>query len=300
MRAVGSDLHQAVEQRLGLGVDPVEILEDQQQRLLAGSRAAAVAGPRRGWPGGGAGPDRAAPRQHPRRARPAAPAGPAAPSPAPDRGAAAGRHLLTHGGMVVAALDPEVAREQVDDREPGRRLAVRDRAGLQHPPAARAVGVGRPPRPAATCRRRAPPPGPRPAPGRPAPAPAPARSPPAPPPARRTASARAPTSPGGASGPRPAPTSSNTSTGCVDPLDLSRPERAHLDEPFDERQVAGSDERGAGRGKLLHPRGQVDGLAHRRVIQVPIVRDQPHDHPAAVEPDADLDGGAVRSPGPSA
>ena len=33
MRAVGQALDQAVEQRLGLRVDPVEILEDQQQRL---------------------------------------------------------------------------------------------------------------------------------------------------------------------------------------------------------------------------------------------------------------------------
>ena len=33
MRAVGQALDQAVEERLGLGVDPVQILEDQQQRL---------------------------------------------------------------------------------------------------------------------------------------------------------------------------------------------------------------------------------------------------------------------------
>src|SRR5262245_7447447 len=40
--------------------------------------------------------------------------------------------------------------------------------------------------------------------------------------------------------------------------------------------------------KLLHPRGDMGGLAHRRVVHAQIVRDRAHHHFARVEPDADL------------
>ena len=41
----------------------------------------------------------------------------------------------------------------------------------------------------------------------------------------------------------------------------------------------------------------MDGLAHRGVVHVQVVRDQPDDHLAAVDPDPDLDGRAVRPAG---
>ena len=41
-------------------------------------------------------------------------------------------------------------------------------------------------------------------------------------------------------------------------------------------------------GELLHARGQVRGLAHRRVVHVQIVADGPHHHFSGVEADAQL------------
>ena len=107
-------LDQGVQQRLGLGVDPVEILEHQQQRLplaLAEQQlldrvegGAAALGRVALRPGGlgraGLGIDRHVEQRQQRRQR-------------RRQGRVerheAGRHLLAHGGVVVAALDLEVA-----------------------------------------------------------------------------------------------------------------------------------------------------------------------------------------------
>ena len=123
-------LDQAVEQRLGLGVDPVEVLEDQQERLdLALAEQEALDRVERPLA-----PLRRVERLPLRRRRPARPAA---------RGAPAGwlkravqrqelpRHLLAHRPRVVPVLDPEVALEQIDHRQIGRRLPVGDRAGLR-------------------------------------------------------------------------------------------------------------------------------------------------------------------------
>ena len=125
-------LDQAVEQRLGLGVDPVQILEHQQQRLpLALAQQQLLDRVE-----GGAAPlGRIAllPRRHPRLGTSSSASSAGAPAPGPDRGrAAAAADLLAHDGVVVTAVDLEVAAQQVDHRQPGRRLAVRDRAGLEH------------------------------------------------------------------------------------------------------------------------------------------------------------------------
>ena len=206
-------------------------------------------------------------------------------------------HLVAHGGVVVATLDPEVAVQQVDHRQPGRRLAVRDarRVWSTRQPSARSEWVGLPDQPrladaglghqrhdltlAGLARASA-----------------------------RSIAARSSSRPTNGVSPRadvawrrvraaPAPTSSYTSTGCSIPLTSRSPSARTSTNPSTSASVAGLSRRGAGRGKLLHPRGQVDRLAHRGVVQVPIVRDQPHDHPAAVQADPDLDGGAVRPAG---
>ena len=51
-------------------------------------------------------------------------------------------HLLPHRAWAVPVLDREVALEQIDHRQVGRRLPVRDRARLEHEPAVDAVRVG--------------------------------------------------------------------------------------------------------------------------------------------------------------
>ena len=134
-------LDQPVEQRLGLGVDPVEVLEDDQQRLHL-----------------------ALPQQEPLHRVQGAPATLRRIERLPLR--VVGRHveqgqerrqtafqravqrqelprqLLAHRARAVAVLDGEVALEEIDHRQVRRRLAVRDRAGLEDEPAVDAVRVG--------------------------------------------------------------------------------------------------------------------------------------------------------------
>ena len=134
-------LDQAVEQGLRLGIDPVQILEDQQQRLhLAFAQQHALE--RRRGCAGGAAADRAC--------RNGLSSGRAS-SSASSAGRVSWRASssvstcpVTLARMVRASsrvLDMAVALEQVDDREVGRGLAVGHRGALQHPPALGVVGV---------------------------------------------------------------------------------------------------------------------------------------------------------------
>ena len=79
----------------------------------------------------------------------------------------------------------------------------------------------------------------------------------------------------------------------VEPLDRRSPERAHLDESLDERNGGGAEQRAVRRRTLLHPLRQVDRRSHGAVVPELRVREIPDDHPAAVDPDPDLDGRAV-------
>jgi hypothetical protein len=58
----------------------------------------------------------------------------------------------------------------------------------------------------------------------------------------------------------------------------------------------GAEEDAARVGELLHPRGQVGRLAHRRVVHVEIAADGPHDDLSGVQADTDLDHGPVSAP----
>ena len=49
--------------------------------------------------------------------------------------------FLADASGLVAGLDLAIGLEEVDDRQVGRGLAVRDRAALEQEPAVRAVGV---------------------------------------------------------------------------------------------------------------------------------------------------------------
>ena len=137
----GKALHEAVEQRLRLRVDPVKVLEDQQHGLGA-----------------------ALPEQHALDRVERALASLARIEPLPlrvlhrhveqpekrgqrglespiERQDLAGE-LLVHLAPSVPVVDPEVALEEIDHRQVGGGLAVGHRARLQHEPAVRPVGVG--------------------------------------------------------------------------------------------------------------------------------------------------------------
>ena len=92
------------------------------------------------------------------------------------------------------------------------------------------------------------------------------------------------------------PASSNTSTGLGHPLDRDGTDRDDLDEPLGEPERLAGQPRRARRRELLHARGEVGGLAHRRVVHAEIAPDRPHDHLAGVEADANLDLDAVIPP----
>jgi hypothetical protein len=133
-------LYETVQQGLGLGIDPVEILEHEEERLdlrLAEQesldrlerplapllRVECFPGPvfhrdiKQGEEG--------------REAR----------LQAAVEGEELPHHLLAHPALVVALLDLEVPLEQVDHRQIRGRLAVRDRAGLHDEPAGAPMGV---------------------------------------------------------------------------------------------------------------------------------------------------------------
>ena len=137
----GDALQQPVEKLLGLRVDPVQILEHQDQRLglrfaqpQALERIQGLAPPlRRIEPLPLRVVDRLIEQRQQRREQRL--------QRAVQREQLAD-DLLADAARVVAVADLEVALEQIDDRQIGRGLAVGHRAGLHHQPALGAVGVG--------------------------------------------------------------------------------------------------------------------------------------------------------------
>ena len=85
------------------------------------------------------------------------------------------------------------------------------------------------------------------------------------------------------------PISSNTSTGAVTPLTGIGPSGTTWTNPSARRSVSPVSRVEPGRRELLHARGQMRGLADRRVVHAEIAADGAHDHLAGVESDADLD-----------
>ena len=191
---------------------------------------------------------------------------------------------------VVAAVDREVAAEQLDHGQIGGGLAVGDRGGLQDEPAVHAVGVGELPEEPRLAHARLPDHGDHLAVPQAGPvegaaellqlgvAADEAREPPPRP------------RPRGGCERRRLPASSNTSTGSPSPLTGTGPSGFTCDIALGELQRLGREQDGAGIGELLHPRGQVRRLADGRVVHVQIAADRAHDDFAGVEPDADLHG----------
>jgi hypothetical protein len=204
------------------------------------------------------------------------------------------RHLLPDVAEVVPGLDLEVALEEIDHRQVTRRLAVRDRSSLEDPPALQAMRVEKlvdEPRLAH----------PRLADDRPdltvaidrellgaaellqlgiA-----------------TDEAGQP-APGGRlqAGPRLAsPRHFVDLHRLGQTLNQHRAQRFHLDVAFSQRQRLGRDHDPARIRELLHPRGQVRGLANRRVVHAQIAANGPHDDLPGVQPDADLHHRGVRA-----
>src|SRR5262245_57405312 len=68
-------------------------------------------------------------------------------------------------------------------------------------------------------------------------------------------------------------------------LHRDRPNRNNLDETLGEPEGIPGESRGARGRELLHPRGEVGGLAHRSVVHAEIAADRAHDHLAGVEAD---------------
>ena len=133
-------LDQAVEQGLGLGIDPVQVFKDQQQRLhLAFAQQQALEAVERAlaplrwierqertvrWQGVQEGEQR-----RDRRLQRLV------------QGEELPGHLGPDGAGVVTLLDMAIALEEVDDGEIRRRLAVRHRGAFEQQPALGAVGV---------------------------------------------------------------------------------------------------------------------------------------------------------------
>ena len=88
----------------------------------------------------------------------------------------------------------------------------------------------------------------------------------------------------------PAPVTSKTSIGPSRPLTGMAPSDRVLDVALGER---GAFRRWSARcargGDLLHPRGEMRGLADRGVVHAQVVADRAHDDLAGVQADADLD-----------
>jgi hypothetical protein len=143
---LGKAVHQTVEQGLGLPVNPVEVLEDQEQGLLSG---------------------------FPQEQLPDGVEGTLAPLPRVERllsrvvhryveqgqqrrqnwlqafvqGEQLARHLLADLAGVIPLLDLEVAFEKVDHRQVARRLAVGDRGAFEGEPTLKVIPLNSPHRP---------------------------------------------------------------------------------------------------------------------------------------------------------
>src|SRR5262249_13107424 len=81
--------------------------------------------------------------------------------------------------------------------------------------------------------------------------------------------------------------------GLAEPLHIDEAERLDLDEPLSETERVGAHEDRARHGELLHARGEMSRLAHRRVVHVQIVADGPDHDLSRIETDPDVDEGAL-------
>jgi hypothetical protein len=284
-------VEERVDERLGLGVDPMEILEDEhdglrlalaeEQSLDAFEDQPAALGGLKVLPLGVVGRG----VENPQDGRQVRLERPVERQEAP-------QHLLPDQPRIVPGLDPEVGPQQVDDREVRRGLAVGDRhtgddeapvepmrqdelviearladAGLAddaHDLAATGPGVVE--RLVKLLELRGAPDEPR------------------QPPRRRGLEARAD---GG---------------GADELVQLDRigealhrrgAERADLDMALGQRQRVGGEENRARIGELLHARGQVGGLPHRRVVHAEVAADGAHDHVTRVQSHPDPHGDAL-------
>ncbi len=79
-------------------------------------------------------------------------------------------------------------------------------------------------------------------------------------------------------------------------LDGNGSEGAHLHELLGEPQRLRGEPGSAGQGKLLHARGKVRRLPHRGVVHPQVAAHRTDHHIAGVDPDADLDFGAMGAP----
>ena len=134
-------LDEAVEQGLGLGVDPVQVLDEQHERLdLALPQQQPLHGVQRPLPAlrGIEPPPRRILHRNLQEREQRRQGG--------LQGTVEGQHLAGHlladRPRLVPPLDVEVRLEEIDDGEIGRGLAVGDGAGLQNQPAVGAMGVG--------------------------------------------------------------------------------------------------------------------------------------------------------------
>ena len=282
-------LDQVVQQGLGLGIDPVQVLTDQEQGLhlalaqqhaferLEGTLAAlrglerakgTVVGQGVQQPEEGRNGllERLVQRQHL----------PGDPGP--------------HGTRLIRVLDVDVALEQVNDRKVGRRLAVGHRGTLQHPPALRVVGVDTLVHQAGLAH-----------PGLPhyrhdlAVARAGLLQRLAHGGEFRLAPDKAGEAPCGSG------LEASTEGARSDQLehlyrlwhapDRDGSQRLHLHQALDQPEGCGGQTNRPGRGQLLHACRQMRRLSHRRVVHVQIVTNGPHHHFSGVQshPDTHLD-----------
>ena len=286
--------HEAVEEGLRLGVDPVEVLDDEEQRLLSRlaqqepSHRVQCALPslhRAESPPLAVVHRHVDQRQERRQGRP---------ERLVQREELAG-DTLAYLAEIVAVLDLEVALEQVDRRQIAGGLAVGDRGALEDQPSRQAVRldelVDQPGLadagladdrhdlavPLSTLGVRA---------------------------AqllqlRVAADEARQTAADGGLEPRPRraePRDLVDLDGVDHALDRDRAERFHGDHALDESQRRRGQEDAAGHGELLHAGGQMRGLADGGVVHVQIAPDRPHDDLARVEPHADLHVHAVGAP----
>ena len=284
-------LHEAVEQCLGLGVDPVEILEKEEQRLdqtlpeqqpsdrVQSSLSALrrVEGRPRGVLDGDVQQRQQRCQQWLQR---------------PVQHQEFARHAFPDLSRFVALLDPAIPLEQLDDGQVRRGLPVGDRAALEHQPALGAVR-------------------PRELPGEPRfPHPGLAHHRDRLPVARRgalerlgqllqlTVASDEAGQPTGSTGLEPGP-GRHGGGQLVDrcrgfqPLHGHRPERFDLNVAFGQLQGVAGDQRGAGFRHLLHPGGEMGRLPDGGVVHVEVTADRAHDDLTGVEAHANLHGCAA-------
>ena len=187
-----------------------------------------------------------------------------------------------------ALLDLEIMFEQIDQRQIGRRLAVRHRAALQHQPVPRSMRMDE-----LVIEARLPDAGLADHGDHLSHGAVPARSSAA---FSASISRSRPTKrvkPATAEACRRvrtalAPVSSKTSTGCATPLDRDRAERRNLHEAFRQPQRIGGHADGAGERQLLHARREMRGLADGVVVHGQVVADGPHHDLTRVQTGAHL------------